>query len=96
MADFDEALSLDPRNALAHNNRGVAYNGLGEYQRAIEDLNEAIRLDPKYAAAYANRAIVYSALGKDTDAQHDARRAIELGFSRRVLEAAIQKARRQR
>jgi len=37
-------LQLDPRNAFAVGNRGLAYAKKGDYYRAISDFNEAIRL----------------------------------------------------
>ena len=46
IADYTEAIRLDPKNARAYTNRG----GLGrqeEYDKAIADFTEAIRLDPK-------------------------------------------------
>ena len=50
---FDEAIKLDPQDAIAYYNRGVAYysrdrseqvrGGLDLYQLAIEDFNDAIQ-----------------------------------------------------
>ena len=51
----DEAIRLDPKDAVAYSNRGHSYNELGEFQRAIQDFNEAILLDPQLAFAYNNR-----------------------------------------
>jgi len=55
MADFSEAIKLDPKYTRAYNNRGVHYARKGELDRAIADYDEAIRLDPKYVNAYGNR-----------------------------------------
>ena len=55
IADYNEAIRLDPKYASAYNNRGVAWGNKKEYDKAIADYNEAIRLDPKYAEAYSNR-----------------------------------------
>jgi tetratricopeptide (TPR) repeat protein len=55
IADFSEAIRLDPNNAAFYTNRGWALLGKKEYDKAIADCNEAIRLDPKNAAAYTNR-----------------------------------------
>ena len=55
IADFNEAIRLDPKNAIAYTNRGLAYGDKGDTDRAIADLTEAIRLDPKNAIAYTNR-----------------------------------------
>ncbi len=45
--------------ALAYKNRGNAYLGQGDDDRAMIDYNEAIRLDPKFALAYNDRGSVY-------------------------------------
>ena len=47
IADYDDAIRLNPKDALAYNNRGSAWNAKTEYDKAIVDFNEAIRLDPK-------------------------------------------------
>ena len=53
IADYTEAIRLNPKYAEAYYNRGVAYEDKGEHDKAIADFTEAIRLDPKYAKAYA-------------------------------------------
>lgn len=47
IADFDEAIRLDPKYAHAYENRAKAYASKGDYDRANTDRNEAIRLDRK-------------------------------------------------
>ena len=64
IAEYDEAIRLDPQLAKAYYNRTFAYDDLGQYQRAIEDYDEAIRLDPQLAEAYANRGFAYTNLGQ--------------------------------
>ncbi len=64
IADYTEAIRLDPDYAVAYNNRGLAYRYLGEYERAIDDCTEAIRLDPDLAIAYNNRGYAYHDLGE--------------------------------
>ncbi len=59
------------RLAIAYNNRGGAYNELGEYRRAIDDLNQALRLDPGDAVAYNNRGVAYGNLGDPARAIED-------------------------
>ncbi|MGC9358449.1 MAG: tetratricopeptide repeat protein [Anaerolineae bacterium] len=44
IADFDEALALDPELSLACNNRGFTYHTAGEYTQAITDYDRAIEL----------------------------------------------------
>jgi tetratricopeptide (TPR) repeat protein len=60
IADFTEAIRLDPKSAIAYNSRGNANRE--DHDRAIADYTAAIRLDPK-SQAYKNRGIVYSAFG---------------------------------
>ena len=50
---------LDPEDATAYVERGLAYYKKGEYDEAIADYDEAIRLNPKYAAAYESRGFAY-------------------------------------
>jgi tetratricopeptide (TPR) repeat protein len=47
IADYDKTIALDPKYAIAYDNRGIAYKAKGDNDRAIADHNEAIRLDPK-------------------------------------------------
>ncbi|MCX6224009.1 MAG: tetratricopeptide repeat protein [Bacteroidia bacterium] len=61
---FSHALQVTKDNYLAHNNRGTAYIGIGQYQRAIDDYNEGIRLNPGYAPAYNNRGNAYIGIGQ--------------------------------
>ena len=46
----------------SYNNRGNAFNYLGQAQQAIQDYNEAIRLDPQLARAYSSRGNAYTEL----------------------------------
>ena len=80
MADYDQSLRLDPDNAFAYNNRGGAYDDLGQYPRAIEDYDQAIRLDADYADAYNNRGNTYDKLGQREKAVQDWQKACELGL----------------
>ena len=75
IADYNEAIGLDPKNALAYNNRGSAWRKKKEYDKAIADYNEATRLDPKYARAYNSRAWLWATC---PDAKYrDGRKAVQ-------------------
>ena len=63
MADFDQAIRLDPTSASAYRIRGSAYYNKGEYDRAIRDFDDVIRLDPNSADAYSNRAAAHRGKG---------------------------------
>ena len=55
IADFNEAIHLEPSEATFISNRGLAWHDKLEYDKAIADFTEAIRLDPKLAMAYGSR-----------------------------------------
>jgi len=55
IADYDQAISLNPNDASAYYNRGLARYKLEDYQGAIADYNQAISLNPNDASAYYNR-----------------------------------------
>jgi tetratricopeptide (TPR) repeat protein len=76
LADFNQALRLDPDSAPAHDGRGRA--DWFQPDRAIIDFDAAIRLDPDFAHAYADRGAAYR-LKRDPDrAIADLDRAIQL------------------
>ncbi|MDR2589273.1 MAG: tetratricopeptide repeat protein [Spirochaetales bacterium] len=46
IADYGEAVRLEPRNAAAFCNRGTVFHAKGDYGRAAADLTEALKIDP--------------------------------------------------
>ncbi|GAF91447.1 unnamed protein product, partial [marine sediment metagenome] len=78
ISDYTRAIELNPKYALAYNNRGLAYGNLGQYSKAISDFTRAIELNPKYAKAYNSRGIAYASLGKFEEAKKDLLKAVEL------------------
>ena len=71
VADFDEALKLEPKNASIYNNRANARNDKGEGDAAMADFDAAIKVNPRYAAAYFNRANALAAKGETDRALKD-------------------------
>ncbi|MCG9891774.1 MAG: tetratricopeptide repeat protein [Thermosynechococcaceae cyanobacterium MS004] len=101
IADYDQAIRLNPKDAEAYNNRGVTRRALGDNQGAIADYEEAIRLAPKDAAAYVNRGNIRSQLEDKQGAIIDLQTAASLYRSqgnesmyRKVLNALQQINRR--
>jgi tetratricopeptide (TPR) repeat protein len=78
IADADEAIRLDPNDAVAFNNRGNGYREKELYDRAIADYTEAIRIDPSYALAFKNRGSVYQQQGDLDRAIADYSKAVQL------------------
>ncbi len=75
---FNEALRLNPRDAVTYYNRANSYYGKNDYPRSLADLDEAIRLDPAFADAYSDRGDVYDELGRYDRALADYAQAIRL------------------
>ena len=55
IADYSQAIRIDPRYAGAFYNRGAAWLHKRELDRAIADYGEAIQLSPQYSDAYMQR-----------------------------------------
>lgn len=55
IADYNEVTRLDPNNARAYNNRGLAHAALGQNDEALADYNAAVVRDATYLRAYKNR-----------------------------------------
>ena len=86
IADYDEAIKLDPKNASAYNNRGSARSDKGDVEGALSDFNTAIKNSARYASAYFNRGNIYAAQG-DARALKDYDAALK--FNRRNANAYI-------
>ena len=63
ISDFDEAIKLDPKDALVFGMRGDAYKNKGDLDRAITNYDEVIKLDPKDALAFSMRGDIYKDKG---------------------------------
>jgi tetratricopeptide (TPR) repeat protein len=59
IADYTQAIQIDPNFATAYYNRASAYGMKTEYDKAIADYTRAIELNPGITGAYNNRGIAY-------------------------------------
>ncbi len=76
---MSRAIELYPdRAAIPYNNRGLAYDSLGERERALADYNVAIAISPEFVDAYINRGIVYGEGSLFGKAIEDFNRAIAI------------------
>ena len=63
IADFDEAIRLNPSNGELYRERGDAYRARRELVAAGEDFTAAIRLNPNDAKAYTLQGWLYKQNG---------------------------------
>jgi tetratricopeptide (TPR) repeat protein len=89
IADYDQAIRVDPLPGVAaddrgrtgtnvYNNRGYAYFAKKDHARAIADYDRAIKVDPKDPLVYNNRGLAYSDTGEFDRAIADFGEAIRL------------------
>ena len=86
LAAFEAALSLDPSNAKAHNNRGSALEQLGRLKDAESAFRSALELDPMLAPPYINLGHLLEQRGARGDAAAVYSSAIEHGLDRGMFE----------
>lgn len=60
---LDQVLETFPNHYGAYINRGIAYDHLGDYEKAIQDYRHSIRINPNYYIAHINLASLYEKLG---------------------------------
>jgi tetratricopeptide (TPR) repeat protein/S1-C subfamily serine protease len=79
---INQAITLSPRAGF-YNDRGITYNALQEYSKAIADYDKAIVIDPENTNAYNNRGATYAGLKEYPKAITDYDKAIAInpGFA---------------
>lgn len=75
---FNQALELDPKNALAWNNKGVMLSKLGRHEEALVALDRVLALYPNYADAWSNRGRALTGLSRFEEALASYNRSLEL------------------
>jgi len=84
----ERALGLDEAEAAPHACLGVVANGVGQYDKGVEEFEHALARQPDSEAAYLGLAGAYQGLGQNDKAEEIFRRAIALrpaywlGYSR--------------
>ena len=63
IADYSQAITLNPKYVAAYTNRGNALFDKKNFDSAIADYSQLIALDPKYLIAYYNRGNAYRSMG---------------------------------
>lgn len=64
-------MEIAPDAALAHNNLGECFFGLGELDKSLDQLNKAVKLEPDSPMYRLNRAVALMNLNRYDDAEED-------------------------
>ena len=82
IVDYGMALKLEPQNAVAYNNRGLAYETTGNFALAIKDYDIAIKLNWDFLLGdlYYHRGTCYQEIGNHQQAIKDYKVAAKLGL----------------
>src|SRR5262249_3733396 len=78
IADFDEAIKLNPKSAPAYDSRASSWRGKGDLDRALADYDEALKLSPDDADMLNNRGNAYNEKGDPDRAIADFDRALKI------------------
>jgi tetratricopeptide (TPR) repeat protein len=78
IADYDEAIKLDPQYFHALNNRCWANAVVGRLEAALKDCDAAVPLSPNSGNVYENRAFIHLKMGSYTRAISDYDIALKL------------------
>jgi formylglycine-generating enzyme required for sulfatase activity len=82
IADFNDAIRMDPLNAGYIDKRGYIYYKIKDCDKALVDFNEAIRMDPFNAVYFNDHGRCYLWKGEDNKAIADYSEAIRLDPSK--------------
>ena len=93
IANFTEAIRLEPKYTDAYLGRGNAYLYKKEYDKAIEDYNHTLVLDPEKAEAYLYRGVAYDNKGDRSQATADWNTALKFDPDSKIIKQTIEHAR---
>jgi tetratricopeptide (TPR) repeat protein len=97
LADYEQAIAVDPRLADAYYSRGIVLCDKNDLQKAIADYTRAIELNPRFAAAYGNRGLVRLRLGLHAEAEKDFAKCLQLDSTlKSQLDGSIQSVKQLR
>lgn len=90
VADYTQAIALNPQYPALYVQRAAAYADLDEFALAIEDLTRAIELKPVEADHFAARGELYAEMGEPALAEADYGKALELEADHEQARAGLE------
>ncbi|OZG72208.1 peptidase M48 [Hahella sp. CCB-MM4] len=74
----DQALKIEPEEALFYSLKGDIYKARGDNKKAEENYNRAVSLNPEYFANYLKRGVLNKESGDTKQAEQDLKQANDL------------------
>ena len=71
ISEYEKQIENDPQNPIPYNSIGIAFSGLGLYDKAERAFKKALKLSPKYTYANYNIGLLYLKLGKYEEAEEE-------------------------
>ncbi|MBI2922425.1 MAG: protein kinase [Planctomycetes bacterium] len=78
LPEFDRAIAIRPRYALALYCRSIQRRKQGDMAGAVADIEEALRVKPRFMEAWTSRSFLMQQLKRYVEAAENAHRAVEL------------------
>ena len=88
---FDKSLAINPKYALAHNNKAFSLYVLKQYDLALKSINKAIKFDKKGGITHATKAEILFAMNDEKGFYEAFETCIHLGVDPNILDPAIKK-----
>jgi S1-C subfamily serine protease len=89
LQNFDQAIKINPKYAIAHNNRGEVLENLNRLDDAMAAYNRAIESNPRYARAFANRGDIWRKMGNELNAIADYKYALSIDRNNSLARAGL-------
>jgi tetratricopeptide (TPR) repeat protein len=96
IADYSKAIRLNPKYAVAFNNRGIARRQIGDLEGARADERQAIRLESQAAAEAKRKRLELQAAAEAERKRLELQAAAEAERKRLELQAAAEAERKRR
>lgn len=68
ITEYNKTLKMDPEDINTLNSKGVVFEEIKDYKKAVEVYDKALKLNPEYAAAWYNMGNALSKMRKYSDA----------------------------
>jgi eukaryotic-like serine/threonine-protein kinase len=88
LAVYAEWRQTYPRDTIPYDNGALAYNQLGQYEKAVDLASQAMRIDPDDGYGYSNLTMAYMGLNRFDEAESVAKQAAARKINGELLDRA--------